>query len=101
METIELFTLEALRTPAGLALAVWLLTQVVKDIPGIKAIPTQFVTLVLAWAIMTAVAALDGTLSLATGLLILVNGPVISLGTNAVHDRLLVANGYAKPPMRG
>lgn len=98
MDGIEQFTMEVLRTPVGIGFAAWLLTQTLKDLPGVKAIRTQYLCLLLTWGIMVAVAAIDGTLTVPAGFLILLNGTLYSFGTSFSHDEIAVKRGWVDPP---
>lgn len=91
---IQFYTMEALRTPAGLSAAVWLLTQLLKGLTDrVISISTRYVALIIAWALMLSVAAIDGNLNATSVLLSILNGAVVATAASGGHD--LIVNGVA------
>lgn len=91
---IQFYTMEALRTPVGLTAAVWLLTQMLKGLTDrVISNSTRYVALILAWALLLTVAAIDGNLNATSVLLSVLNGAVVATAASGGHD--LVVSGVA------
>lgn len=85
---MDLMNWEILKTYAGAAAAVGVITQLTKDLPGIKKIPTQVYSYVLAVAVMCAAVAFTGNASAADFALTVINGAIVSLGANGGYEAL-------------
>lgn len=85
---MEFFDWSMLGTMAGAVAAVALLTEVTKNIPGIKAIPTQLWSYILAVVVLVVSSAVIGTLSWAEAGLALINAAVVSLAANGGYDAI-------------
>lgn len=95
MDMMAFFTWEALGTAAGAALAVGVLTQVTKSIPGIVKIPTQIWSYVLAAVILVLALVFGETEVTASGVVLaLLNAAVVSLAANGGYEAMT-----RKPPL--
>lgn len=85
---MDFFTWDILGTMAGATLAVAVLTEITKGIPGIRKLPTQVWSFILAFAVLVGAQAATGTLTLATGGLAVLNAALVSLASNGGYDLL-------------
>ena len=85
---MDFFTWDILGTMAGATLAVAVLTEITKGIPGIRKLPTQVWSLILAFIVLIGAQAATGTLTLATGGLAVLNAALVSLAANGGYDLL-------------
>jgi hypothetical protein len=85
---MDFFTWDILGTMAGATLAVAVLTEITKGIPGIRKLPTQVWSFILAFAVLIGAQAATGTLTLATGGLAVLNAALVSLAANGGYDLL-------------
>lgn len=85
---MEFFTWDILGTLAGAMFAVAIITQIIKELPGIKAIPTQLVSYVLALLILIAAQAFTGGLTASGTALAAVNAAMVSLAANGGYAAL-------------
>ena len=85
---MDFFTWDILGTMAGATLAVAVLTEITKGIPGIRKLPTQVWSFILAFAVLVGAQAATGTLTLATGGLAVLNAALVSLAANGGYDLL-------------
>lgn len=85
---MDFFTWDILGTMAGATLAVAVLTEITKGIPGICKLPTQVWSFILAFAVLIGAQAATGTLTLATGGLAVLNAALVSLAANGGYDLL-------------
>lgn len=79
---MEFFDWGMLGSYAGAVMAVGVITEVIKDIPGIKRIPTQLMSYVLALVVLVASMIFSGGFSAQAAGLTLVNAALVSLGAN-------------------
>ena len=79
---MEFFSWNALGEYTGAALAVGILTQVTKEIPGIKSIPTQLWSYVLALVTLLLAEVFTSGISAQGVVLALFNAAVVSLAAN-------------------
>ena len=91
-----------LGTFAGALAAVALITQMIKNLPGIKRIPTQLMSWLLAVVVLILAHAFGGTLDAQSAVLSLFNGAMVSLAANGGYAALKrVMGGISdsdKPP---
>jgi len=85
---MDFFTWDILGTMAGATLAVAVLTEITKGIPGIRKLPTQVWSFILAFAVLIGAQAAAGTLTLATGGLVVLNAALVSIAANGGYDLL-------------
>ena len=85
---MDFFTWEILTTMAGATFAVAILTEITKNAPGIRKLPTQLWSLILAFLVLIGAQAAMGTLTLATGGLAVINAALVSLAANGGYDLL-------------
>ena len=79
---MELFNWNLLGSYAGAVFAVAVLTQITKEIPGIKRIPTQLWSYLLALATLLVTAAFGPGLTAKGAVLALINAALVSLSSN-------------------
>lgn len=79
---------DILTTYAGAVAAVGVITQLTKDLPAIKKIPTQMYSYMLAVIIMCAATVFTGNASAANFALVVINGAIVSLGANGGYAAL-------------
>lgn len=82
----DLFTWNILATYAGAVLATALVTQMLKNIPGIQKLPTRVFSYIVAFIILILAAIFTDTLSLSTVLLTLLNAALVSFASNGAFD---------------
>lgn len=75
-----------LTTYAGAVLAVTLITQFVKQIPGVGRVNPQLLAYIVAVIIMIAAEYFNGSLSVSGAVLCLVNAVIVSLAANGAYD---------------
>lgn len=85
---MDFFTWDILGTMAGATLAVAVLTEITKGIPGIRKLPTQVWSFILAFVVLVGTQAATSTLTLATGGLAVLNAALVSLAANGGYDLL-------------
>ena len=95
MDMMEFFTWESLGTAAVAALAVGVLTQVTKSIPGVVKIPTQIWSYLLAAVILVLSLIFGEAEVTASGVVLaLLNAAVVSLAVNGGYEAMT-----RKPPL--
>ena len=77
-----------LGTFAGALAAVALITELIKELPALKKVPTRFVSLVLAFVILILAQLFTGTLSAQNAVLSVLNGAMVSLAANGGYAAL-------------
>ena len=77
-----------LGTFAGALAAVALITELIKELPALKKVPTQFVSWVLAFVILSLAQLLTGTLSAQIAVLSVPKGAMVSLAANGGYAAL-------------
>ncbi len=77
-----------LGTFAGALAAVALITELIKELPALKKVPTQFVSWVLAFVILILAQLFTGTLSAQSAVLCVLNGAMVSLAANGGYAAL-------------
>lgn len=77
-----------LGTFAGALAAVALITELIKELPALKKVPTQFVSWVLAFVILILAQLFTGTLSAQNAVLCVLNGAMVSLAANGGYAAL-------------
>ena len=83
---MEFFDWNLLGEYAGAALAVGILTQLTKEIPGIKAIPTQLWSYFLAFVTLVLAEAFGNGITVRGTVLALFNAAVVSLSANGGYS---------------
>lgn len=84
----DFFTWEMLATLAGCSLATGLLTQFLKN--SIK-IPTQWLSYIIAVALLFAATLFTGGLTLSTGGIIPLNAVIVALSSNGAYSAIVRA----------
>lgn len=91
-----------LGTFAGALAAVALITQMIKNLPGIKHVPTQLMSWILAVVVLLLAQLFGGTLDAQNAVLCLFNGAMVSLAANGGYAALKRVMGGTsdsdKPP---
>lgn len=77
-----------LGTFAGALAAVVLITELIKDLPALKKVPTQFVSWALAFIILILAQLFTGTLGVQNAVLSVLNGAMVSLAANGGYAAL-------------
>lgn len=85
---MEFFTWEMLGTAAGSALAVGVLTQITKDVPFIKTIPTQVWSYILSLVVLLLAQVFGPGLTAESGVLAVFNAAIVSLASNGGFDAI-------------
>ena len=83
---MEFFDWKLLGEYAGAVMAVGILTELTKEIPGIKAIPTQLWSYLLALVTLLLAQAFGGGLTARGAVLTLFNAAVVSLSANGGYS---------------
>lgn len=83
---VEFFTWDKLGTYAGAAVLVALVTQLTKELPYVKKIPTQVWSYTLAVIVLIASQVFTGSLSGSSAALALANGVLVSLAANGGYS---------------
>lgn len=92
----EFFSWDDLGTYAGAAALVALVTQLTKELPYIKKIPTQVWSYILAVLVLIASQVFTGTLSASSAALSLANGVLVSLASNGGYSLITRVKGAAE-----
>ena len=79
---MEFFDWNMLGSYAGAAMAVGVITEIIKDIPGIKKIPTQLMSYVLAFIVLICAMFFSGGFTAQGAALAVFNAALVSLGAN-------------------
>ena len=85
---MNFFDWSYLGTFAGALAAVALITQMIKNLPGIKRVPTQLTSWILAVVVLLLAHAFGGTLDAKSAVLCLFNGAMVSLAANGGYEAL-------------
>lgn len=85
---MEFFNWDILGTMAGAVTAVGLLTEITKGIPGIRKIPTQAWSYILALVVLIASQAVVGGITIANAGLAVINAAVVSLAANGGYEAI-------------
>ena len=93
---MEFFTWDKLGTYAGAAALVALVTQLTKELPYVKKIPTQVWSYILAVIVLIASQAFAGSLSGSSAALALANGVLVSLAANGGYSLITRVKGTAE-----
>lgn len=95
---MDFFNWEMLGTYAGAVFAVAVLTQITKNIPGIKALPTQVWSYILGYAVLIAAMVFTESFAPSGVVLALFNAALVSLSANggyAAVERIKAGLEYA------
>lgn len=93
---MEMFTWDYLASAAGATAFVTIVTQLVKNAPLIKKIPTQLVSYIVSLLVMFAASFFTGSLTGPSAALIPLNAVVVMLAANGAYDTVskkVVSNG--------
>ena len=82
----EFFTYEMLMTYATCVTAVFGVTQFIKEIPGIKKIPTKYVSFLVAIIIVILSNIATGQFKVSNILLYILSSVFISMNSNGIYD---------------
>ena len=85
---MSFFDWSYLGTFAGALAAVALITELIKELPALKKVPTQFVSWALAFVILILAQLFTGTLSAQNAVLSVLNGAMVSLAANGGYAAL-------------
>lgn len=85
---MEFFSWEMLGSCAGAALAVGVLTQITKEIPGVKRLPTQLWSYLLALATLVLAMVFGPGFSAQGMMLALFNAAIVSLSANGGYSAI-------------
>lgn len=85
---MSFFDWSYLGTFAGALAAVALITELIKELPALKKVPTQFVSWALAFVILILAHLFTGTLSAQNAALSVLNGAMVSLAANGGYAAL-------------
>ena len=97
---MEFFNWSVLGTFAGAMFAVAILTQLTKEIPGIKNLPTQIWSYILAVVVLIGAEAFGGDLTFASGCLSFINAALVSLAANGGYEAVeKLRTGMATKPL--
>lgn len=83
---MEMFTWEYLASAAGATAFVTIVTQLIKNAPIIKKVPTQLVSYIVSLMVMFAASFFTGALTGPTAALIPLNAVVVMLAANGAYD---------------
>lgn len=86
---MEFFDWNSLGSFAGAALAVAALTQITKNAPLIRRLPTQLWSYILAVIVLAAAGCFTGGLDVSGAMLTLINAALVSLATNGGYEAIL------------
>ena len=96
---MDFFNWDILGTYAGAVFAVAVLTQMTKNIPGIRAIPTQIWAYILGYAVLIAAMAFTGGFTPSGAVLALFNAALVSLSANGGYAAVeRIKNGLTEYP---
>lgn len=82
------FDWSTLGTLAGAMFAVAIITQIIKELPGIKVIPTQVVSYILALIVLIGAQAFTEGLTASSAFLAVINAAMVSLAANGGFSAL-------------
>lgn len=85
---MEFFDWNTIGTYTGAVMAVGLITEIIKDIPGIKKIPTQLMSYVLAFIVLICAMFFSGGFTAQGAALAVFNAALVSLGANGGYEAI-------------
>ena len=91
----EFFTWNSLLTSSGATVATSVVTQLIKEAPLLKKIPTRLLRFGIALCILMLALIFDKSLSLGTAAISVINAAVVALAANGMFDA--VSSGMGKP----
>lgn len=94
---MEFFDWNMLGTYAGATMAVGVITEIIKDIPGIKKIPTQLMSYVLAFIVLICAMFFSGGFTAQGVALAVFNAALVSLGANGGYAVIQRVKEATKP----
>ena len=98
---MEFFDWSILGTLAGAVAAVAVLTEITKNLPGVRRIPTQIWSYVLALGVLICAQAFTGGLTASGAVLALVNAAMVSLAANGGYEAISRLESVAKKKPNG
>lgn len=87
----QFLTWDVLGSYSGVLGTVLILTQLTKELPGIRRLPTQLYSYLLALAIMAVTAIFGGRTAVSDFVLLLFNAAVVALSANGGYDAMVRA----------
>ena len=90
----DFFTWGLLGTYSGAILATTLITQFIKELPGIARIPTRIVSYVIAVVVLILAQLFTKELTWSSAALTLINAVVVSLASNGTYDAIHGIKNY-------
>lgn len=96
---MEFFDWNSLLTFGGAALAVSVLTQISKDMPVVRCVPTQLWSYLLSLLLLLAAAYFTGGLTLSAAALASINAALVSLASNGGYEAILRVKRELNPPV--
>lgn len=94
---MEFFDWSMLGSCAGASLAVGVLTQITKEIPGLNALPTQLWSYLLALFILLLALVFGPGFSLQGAALAVINAALVSLAANGGYEAVSRIRGQINP----
>lgn len=91
----EFFTWNSLLTSSGATVATSVVTQLIKEAPLLKKIPTRLLSFGIALCILMLALIFDKSLSLGTAAISVINAAVVALAANGMFDARIERNGQA------
>lgn len=91
----EFFTWNSLLTSSGATVATSVVTQLIKEAPLLKKIPTRLLSFGIALCILMLALIFNKSLSLGTAAISVINAAVVALAANGMFDA--VSSGMGKP----
>lgn len=85
---MEFFDWNGIGTYTGAVMAVGVITEIIKDIPGIKKIPTQLMSYVLAFIVLICAMFFSGGFTAQGAALAVFNAALVSLGANGGYSAI-------------
>lgn len=98
---MEFFDWNMLGGYAGATLAVGVITETIKDIPGLKKIPTQVVSYVLALIVLMLAMVFGDGFTARAAVLAVFNAALVSLGANGGYSVIQRVKEANVPPQEG
>lgn len=83
---MNFFDWNMLGTYAGATMAVGVITEIIKDIPGVKKIPTQLMSYVLAFIVLICAMLFADSFTVQGAALAAFNAALVSLGANGGYE---------------
>ena len=98
---MNFFDWNMLGTYAGATMAVGVITEIIKDIPGVKKIPTQLMSYVLAFIVLICAMFFADSFTVQGAALAVFNAALVSLGANGGYEVIQRVKEATVPPQEG